>query len=67
MFEGCYPDSIESLQNVAEKTMIISSVGMCQEMCYQENTYKFAVKVGIRIAQDITCSQSPVSFQLSMH
>lgn len=54
LFEGCYPDSIESLQNVAVKTMIIGSVGMCQEICYHEKSYKFAVKVGIHIAQHTT-------------
>lgn len=52
LFEGCYVVYIESLQNVVNKTITISSVGMCQEMCYQENIKKFAVKVDIRIAQN---------------
>lgn len=50
-FEGCYADYIETLQNVVNKTMTISSVGMCQEMCSYENIHKFAVKVDIRIAK----------------
>lgn len=47
LFEGCYPDSTDILQYVVNKTMIISSVGVCQEMCFRRNGYKFAVKVGI--------------------
>lgn len=47
LFEGCYPDSTIILQHVVNKPMIISSVGVCQEMCYRRNGYKFAVKVGI--------------------
>lgn len=43
---GCYPESTDLPQNVVKKTMIISSVGICQEICYQKNGYKFAVKVG---------------------
>eukprot|EP00105_Crassostrea_gigas_P038717 XP_019922865.1 PREDICTED: uncharacterized protein LOC105328445 [Crassostrea gigas] len=42
---GCYPDSTDILQYVVNKTMIISSVGICQEMCYRKNGYKFAVKM----------------------
>lgn len=34
--------------------MSISSVGMCQEICHQENIDQFAVQVGIRFAQDAT-------------
>lgn len=30
------------------------SVGMSQEICFHEKSYKFAVKVDIRIAQDAT-------------
>lgn len=47
LFEGCYSDSTDILQYEVKKTMIISSVGICQEMCYRSNGYKFAVKVGI--------------------
>lgn len=46
LFEGCYPESTDLPQYVVKKTMIISSVGICQEICYQKNGYKFAVKVG---------------------
>uniref|UniRef100_A0A8W8NMZ7 WSC domain-containing protein n=1 Tax=Magallana gigas TaxID=29159 RepID=A0A8W8NMZ7_MAGGI len=42
---GCYPDSTNILQHVVNKSMIISSVGVCQEMCYRSNGYKFAVKM----------------------
>lgn len=42
---GCYYDSIESMKDVVTKTMVISSVGLCQEICFQENGYSFAVKV----------------------
>lgn len=52
MFEGWYPNSIESLQYVVEKTIIISSVGMCQEICSNENIGQFAVKVGEPFASD---------------
>lgn len=52
LFEGCYSDSVELIPTVVKKTMMISSVGMCQELCYHENSYKFALKVGI--AHDIT-------------
>lgn len=51
LFEGWYPDSIESLQYVVKKTMILSSVGMCQEICSRENIGQFAVKVGVPFAQ----------------
>lgn len=51
LFEGCYPDSFESLQYVVEKTMTLSSVGMCQEICRHENIGQFAVKVGVHFAQ----------------
>lgn len=47
LLEGCYSDSVEQLPTVVRKTMIISSVGMCQELCSYENYNKFAVKVGI--------------------
>lgn len=47
MFEGCYPDSIESLPEVVEMTMTISSVEMCQEICHNEKNQRFAVKVDI--------------------
>lgn len=47
LFEGCYSDSVELITTVVKKTMMISSVGMCQEMCYYENSYTFALKVGI--------------------
>lgn len=50
-FVGCYADYIETLQNVVNKTMTISSVGMCQEMCYYDNIDRFAVKVDIHIAK----------------
>lgn len=50
-FKGCYADYIETLQNVVNKTMTISSVGMCQEMCYYDNIDSFAVKVDIHIAK----------------
>lgn len=40
---GCY--SIESLHDVMNKTMIKSSVGICQEICHHEHIDKFAVKV----------------------
>lgn len=49
---GCYP--IESLHDVMNKTMIISSVRMCQEICHYNNIDHFAIKVGIRFAQDTT-------------
>lgn len=52
LFEGCYSDSVEIIATVVKKTMMMSSVGMCQEMCYHENSYTFALKVGI--AHDIT-------------
>ncbi|XP_065944798.1 uncharacterized protein [Magallana gigas] len=42
---GCYSDSTDILQYEVKKTMIISSVGICQEMCYRSNGYKFAVKM----------------------
>uniref|UniRef100_A0A8W8NWV7 WSC domain-containing protein n=1 Tax=Magallana gigas TaxID=29159 RepID=A0A8W8NWV7_MAGGI len=42
---GCYPDSIESLSEVVEMTMTISSVQMCQEICHHENIHRFAVKM----------------------
>lgn len=35
-------------------TMIISSAGMCQEICHHENIDQFAVKVGARFAKDTT-------------
>lgn len=47
LFEGCYSDSTDILQYVVNTTMITSSVGICQEMCYRKSGYKFAVKVGI--------------------
>lgn len=48
LFEGCYPDSTDLLQHVVNKTfMILSSVGICQEICYRRNGYRFAVKVCI--------------------
>lgn len=50
-FKGCYADYIETLQNVVNKTMTISSVGMCQEMCYYDNIDRFAVKVDLHIAK----------------
>lgn len=34
-----------------KKTMILSSVGMCQEICPRENIGQFAVKVGVPFAQ----------------
>lgn len=40
---GCY--SIESLHDVMNKTMIKSSVGICQEICHHEHIDKFAVKM----------------------
>lgn len=43
--EGCYPDNIDLLQDVVKKNMTLSSIGMCQEMCFHEKSYKFAVKV----------------------
>ncbi|XP_052693383.1 uncharacterized protein LOC128171646 isoform X2 [Crassostrea angulata] len=42
---GCYKDSIESKQDVLNITMTISSVAMCQELCYHEKIDKFAVKM----------------------
>lgn len=43
---GCYDRIyIESLPFVNKKTMIISSVGLCQEICHRKNSNKFAVKV----------------------
>lgn len=51
MFKGCYSDSVERLPTAVKKTMKISSVGTCQELCYHEKGYQFALKVGI--AQDI--------------
>lgn len=43
---------METLQDVVKKTMIMGSVGVCQEMCYHDNGYKFGVQVGI--VQNIT-------------
>lgn len=51
LLEGCYLDSIESLHYVVKKTMILSSVEMCQEICRHEYTGQFAVKVGVPFAQ----------------
>uniref|UniRef100_A0A8W8NY72 WSC domain-containing protein n=1 Tax=Magallana gigas TaxID=29159 RepID=A0A8W8NY72_MAGGI len=42
---GCYPDNTDLLQNVVEKNMTLSSIGMCQEMCFHEKSYTFAVKM----------------------
>lgn len=47
LFKGCYSDSVELIPTVVKKTMVISSVGECQELCRSENFNKFAVKVGI--------------------
>lgn len=47
LFKGCYSDSVELIPTVVKKTMVISSVGECQELCRYENFNKFAVKVGI--------------------
>lgn len=47
VFKGCYSDSVELIPTVVKKTMVISSVGECQELCRYENFNKFAVKVGI--------------------
>lgn len=65
LFEGCYPDSTDILQCVINKTMIISSVGICQEMCYRENGengYRFAVKVGIDELTDYLFLNNKSSF-----
>lgn len=52
---GCYPDTIESLQDVIKKTLLFSSIANCQEICGHENIYKFAVKMHncLCIKQDI--------------
>lgn len=47
LIEGCYSNSVESLPTVVKNTIVISSVGMCQEICHHENSAMFAVKVGI--------------------
>lgn len=47
LFKGCYSDSVELIPTAVKKTMVISSVGMCQELGRYENYNKFAVKVGI--------------------
>lgn len=47
LFEGCYSVSLDLnvLPTVIKKSMKKRSVGMCQEMCYQEKMNLFAVKV----------------------
>lgn len=63
MFEGCYSYSTDLLQqNVVNKIMIKSSVGICQEMCYHENGYRFAVKVGIDELTDYLFLNNKSSF-----
>lgn len=47
LFEGCYSDYVERLPTVVKKTVVISSVGKCQELCYNDKGYKFALKVCI--------------------
>lgn len=42
--------------------MIKSSVGICQEMCYRENGYRFAVKVGIDELTDYLFLNNKSSF-----
>lgn len=61
-FEGCYPDSIESQPDVAEMTMTISSLGMCQEICHHKYIHKFAVKVDIRSAQGSVLCINPIKY-----
>lgn len=39
---GCYRGSFEEHM---KKTMIRSSVGMCQEICHREDNDKFAIQV----------------------
>lgn len=56
---GCYPDSIDLLQDVVKKTMIISSIGMCQEICYHEQSYTFAVKMNECLCIKINTHGSP--------
>ncbi|XP_052693386.1 uncharacterized protein LOC128171648 isoform X2 [Crassostrea angulata] len=53
---GCYSDSVELIPTVVKKTMMISSVGMCQELCYHENSYKFAIKTN-----NCLCMQSDLN------
>lgn len=42
---GCYRGSFEALHKDMKKTMIRSSVGMCQEICHREYIDKFAIQV----------------------
>nr|XP_034321979.1 uncharacterized protein LOC109619625 isoform X2 [Crassostrea gigas] len=42
---GCYPDNITLLQDVVKNTMILNSIGMCQEICNHEKSHKFAIKM----------------------
>lgn len=42
---GCYPGSFEALHKHMKKTMIRSSVGMCQEICQRADIDKFAIHV----------------------
>lgn len=42
---GCYPGSFEALHKHMKKTMIRSSVGMCQEICHRGHIDKFAIHV----------------------
>lgn len=54
LIEGCYSNSVESLPTVGKNTIVISSVGMCQEICHHKTIDQFVVKVCIRFAQDTT-------------
>lgn len=47
LFEGCYSSSVELLPAVVKYTIVLSSVGMCQEICHHGYGGMFAVKVGI--------------------
>lgn len=53
---GCFSDSVELIATVVKKTMMMSSVGMCQEMCYHENSNTFALKTN-----NCLCMQSDVN------
>eukprot|EP00105_Crassostrea_gigas_P040514 XP_019924662.1 PREDICTED: uncharacterized protein LOC105332718 [Crassostrea gigas] len=42
---GCYSSSVELLPAVVKNTIVLSSVGMCQEICHHGYGGMFAVKM----------------------